>query len=685
MTPLPNPDVMGCRLFDLGEVMRILRAIAILLALVLVMGSFAVTSSARPHAVPKLTKGDVKDFTPRFVPGEAVVEYRKDVSRARAARALSRAGARVKHRLRRLDADVVRLPRGRSVVAAVRRLRKDPAVVRATPNWLSAPLTHDPPNDPLFPWLWNLENRGEEQEHPISGPPGATSSGLEGADAGVHDAWDDSTGDPGVVIAVMDTGVDVNHPDLASNIWVNPDDPLGDDDDDGDRDDDHNGYPDDVNGWDFAEDRADLLERDESVFGHDHGTHVAGIAAAAGDNNEGIIGVCPTCSIMPLKVFRPFDVGRGEQEMLADLGSILAAIDYAISKRVDVVNMSFGRPIVWDLLEWRAMRKLGRKGILATVAAGNSTGDNDMLLLINLDGDPDGDLHVLSPDYPSTYSHPGIVSVAASNHNDEHGYLTRCSSPADRENGFPCTFSNWGNRSVDLWAPGVDIQSTVPGGYATFDGTSMAAPHVAGAAGLLKSIEPDWTAAQIKHALLTTTDQPLSLRSIEPFPSVGPLKGRFTHSRGRLNVSEAAGFEFGGLRPPAEAPTDDNMSGAKRIRRRREGRVSWPNDINDVYKKRLRKGRRYKVKLVGPRNEDFDLYIWKPKTREIWQLEDGCFGSFGRCKLFRTKARPDTAKESLKFKVWRTGKYYMHVSAWLFSSGNYTLRVRRCTRRAPRC
>ena len=155
----------------------------------------------------------------------------------------------------------------------------------------------------------------------------------------------------------------------------------------------------------------------------------------------------------------------------------------------------------------------------------------------------------------------------------------------------------------------------------------------------------------------------------------GAARGRFTRTSGRVNVHDA-------LEAPttnATPHTDGNIDGARRLRRSASGRVNWPADTNDVFKRRFRKGKRYKVTLDGPNNKDFDLVGWKPGTKEIWQLEDGCFFGPGPCKLLRWAQRQDgrAADEKIRFRAKKGGTYYIQVAAFLFNEGRYTLKVRR--------
>ncbi|MGH2747266.1 MAG: S8 family serine peptidase [Actinomycetota bacterium] len=679
--------------------MRTIRSIALFVALGVLFAGLNSSSVAAPGGGKSSTpetahdRLDLAGDAARWVPGEAVVRFRPGLSRSEGAAAVAAKGARIAERLAGGRAFArVKLPPGLSVARGVKQLRGDPRIVEAEPNLLR--FVSHVPNDPLFNDQWGLHNTG--QPHRTSQGGSQTISGTPDADIDAPEAWDLEQGDPDTVIAIIDTGVDVTHPDLAPNIWVNPDDPPGDADGDDDLDDDHNGYPDDVNGWDFAENDDTLLHPDQSVFGAEHGTHVAGTAAAAMDDNTGVAGVCPQCSIMVLKIGRPAtgDLngdGIDERFMELTLDAELEAIEYAISMGADVVNASFGAPFFWSRMEWKAYRDLGNAGVLSVVASGNGRGDNDLFMPLDFDGDQFPD--TLSPIYPASYNLPGIVSVAASTDRDEYGIISNCANREPEE--WLCFFTNWGHESVDVAAPGTDVISTLPNNnYAVFDGTSMAAPHVAGLAGLVKSRferqEFGADPANVKTAILRSVERPPgSFDTVRAFPPAlfpqAPATGDFTRTNGRVNAARALNEP---LAVAPERPSDGNIDGAKRIRKRATGRVSWPEDVNDVYRKRLRKGRRYRVVLRPDGARDLDLWVWKQKTKEIWQIQLGCIDPvFRGCKLLDASANDvsQQVRERVTFRPKKTGRHYIQVVAWLFNEGNYTLRVRRCTRPAPRC
>jgi subtilisin family serine protease len=541
-------------------------------------------------------------------------------------------------------------------------------VVRAEPNVVRQLFAV--PDDPSFVDQWALNNTG--QPHPVADwDPRVqvrVASGTPDADADVLEAWEQHTAVAEPVIAIVDSGVDVAHTDLATNLWVNPNETPGNG-----LDDDGNGRRDDIHGWDFADDDDTLIETNEDLFGWDHGTHVAGIAAAAQNNTEGISGVCHVCKIMVLKVGTPVDADPtipGEDSVGIDLFAEIEALDYAASMGADVVNLSFGIPVLWSGIERRAIYSAGRAGVLTVVAAGNANGDNDVLEF-ERDFDNDGFPDMLSPIYPASYDLKTILSVAASNHNDEFAYSTECEVIEGRPN-WPCAFTNFGRRSVDLAAPGVDIVSTLPdASYGVADGTSMASPFVAGVAGLVKAMHPDFAPVQIKNALLNSVERPPALNVIHFHPSRNP-RGKFTLSDGRVNALAALGASTSRV----SGSDDGNIKGAKLLRRRVHGSVRWPGDVNDVFRKRLVDGAKYRVRLNGPALRNLDLWVWKPRTKDVWQIDEDC-AFFGRCRTAAVLDRPGTGEERVVFKAGRTGTYYFQVTAPLFGDGSYVVTVTR--------
>jgi len=309
--------------------------------------------------------------------------------------------------------------------------------------------------------------------------------GVADADIDAPEAWDLQTGG-NVIIAVVDTGVDYNHNDLSGNIWNNSAEIANNG-----RDDDGNGFVDDVRGWDFANNDNNPMDD------NNHGTHLSGTIAARGDNGSGVVGVNWSARIMPLKFMDSTGAGSS--------ADAIAAIDYAVANGARVINASWGGGRFSSAM-FDAISAANAAGVMFIAAAGNESNNNDN-----------------APSYPADYNLPNVISVAATD-------------DADTLAGF----SNFGANSVDLGAPGVSILSTIRNnGYASFNGTSMAAPHVAGVAALIVADNPGIGISALRAALLDSTD------------AVADLAGR-TVTGGRLNAFKALG---GGTTPPPPPPT----------------------------------------------------------------------------------------------------------------------------------
>ncbi len=337
------------------------------------------------------------------------------------------AGFTVKKTFKHLNnIQVVEIPSGKSVKEAVSEYQKMPGVVLVEPDYrVHSQLT---PSDPDFNQLWGLHN-------------------TSNTDINAPQAWDLTTGSSNVVVAVIDSGVDYNHPDLAANMWQNPGEIANNG-----IDDDGNGYIDDVYGIDTANSDADPLDDNE------HGTHVAGTIAAVMNNDKGIVGVAPQTKIIACKFLDAYGGG--------DTSAAIECLDYLYDLKVNhgvnlvATNNSWGGGGSSQILK-EAIERHDQEGILFIAAAGNSGQNIDQV-----------------PDYPAGYDVANIISVAAIDENDQLAY-----------------FSNYGERNVDIAAPGVNIYSTMPNGlYGSMDGTSMAAPHVTGAVALLAAQLPNESA-----------------------------------------------------------------------------------------------------------------------------------------------------------------------------------------------
>ena len=436
-----------------------LAALALLLAFVLLVAVAAIGTES----------GHADDVQGASVPGELIVGFRPNATEWQEQRAVDKAGAEISDRIESVDAALVTVDPG-DAEDATATLMRNRAVQFVEPNYVLR--ANRLPNDHGFGEQWGLRNLGHY-------------GGKLGADISATAAWDITTGG-GVTVAVVDTGVSYKHPDLAGNTWANAGDPKNGHDDDGD------GFDDDVVGADFINNDSD--PDDDGG----HGTHVAGIIGAQGNNATGVTGVNWDVNIMALKFLD--ENGEGNTADAAN------AIDYAVQHGARVVNASWGGPAFSQAL-YGSIKRAGERGVLVVAAAGNEGANSDS-----------------APDYPAAFDLPNVVSVAATDRSDRL-----------------LDFSNYGSKSVDLGAPGDDVYSTVPTisdptGYASFSGTSMAAPFVSGAAALYLSKFPQAGADQVKAAIL---------QSVDKLPT---LAGK-TVTGGRLNIARALGAAAPSTKP----------------------------------------------------------------------------------------------------------------------------------------
>jgi subtilisin family serine protease len=407
--------------------------------------------AARGPAVGQLAarivpRAALNDERPGFDPRHVLVRFKPSTQRSQRQAVHGAVGAeKVVKEYTLVDGlQLVEVPAG-TVQQAISAYQSRPDVLYAEPDYIVYPTAV--PNDPDFSLLWGLHNTGQT----VNEDPGTA-----GADIRALQAWDVWTGGSNFRIAVVDTGVDYTHPDLAGNIWTNllevPDNGV---------DDDGNGYIDDVHGYNVASDSGDIMD----TVGH--GTHVSGTIGAVGNNAVGVVGVNWRCEIVGIKFLSPAGF----------ISNAVEAMEYIIANDIRVSNHSWGgggfSQALYDAIE--ASQQVGH---IFVAAAGN--------------GGANIDFHSF---YPAGYNLPNIISVAALDNDDQLAW-----------------FSDFGVYTVDIGAPGVTTYSTVPGSkYGYKQGTSMATPHVAGVVALLMSRDPSLSWQQVRDRIFRSVRQVDSL------------------------------------------------------------------------------------------------------------------------------------------------------------------------------
>lgn len=404
---------------------------------------------------------------PDHVPDQLCVRLDARLSDDAQKQVLAGLGLRVRYHYRHLRAFWVDTADGTDVEELGRHLSSDPRFEYAHANYYGVRhFVSVTPNDPMLPAQYGLHNTGQT----ISGQ-----AGIPDADIDAPEAWCIRTDGRGALIAVIDSGVDLTHPDLVANLWQNPLEPIDNLDNDG------NGLVDDRVGWDF--------------FGNDpspddtngHGTWVTGPIAAAGDNGIGIAGVCWQADVAILK----------DGAFFPQAAMSAAAIEWAAAHGAAVISFSSGYGAAAAPILSTAVTNAELAGTVMCVAAGNTSPTG-----VNIDGG--------SIDVPAEFTNGNLLVVAGTDNRDS-----------------PASFSNFGPMSVDVAAAAVQVRTTdLAGGYATVDGTSFSAPLAAGCVALIRAHDPTLTHQAVISLILATTD---------PLPAWNGL----TVTDGRINLHAA--------------------------------------------------------------------------------------------------------------------------------------------------
>ncbi|MFO1339275.1 MAG: S8 family peptidase [Burkholderiaceae bacterium] len=400
-----------------------------------------------------------------YVRGEMLVQFKPGVVQAAREAALARVGGKLLERIRG-DLHRISVPQGTTLAGAVRALHAHEAVDFAEPNWVYRTTKVSDDTYYVNGALWGMY-----------GDTSPRNTNQYGSQAG--EAWDNGhVSCKGVIVGVIDEGVQYEHPDLKANHWTNAAEIDGNG-----VDDDGNGFIDDTHGWDFDGGNKSVYDGTQD----DHGTHVSGTIGGKGHNGAGVAGICWKVKMAHVKF-----LGAGGGTTANAIKSVDYLTDLKTRHGLNLVatNNSWGGGGFSQGLK-DAIDRGAAANILFVAAAGNNGSNNDT-----------------NPFYPASYTSDGIIAVASLN-----------------SNGSMSSFSNYGATSVDLGAPGAGIWSTVPtNSYASYSGTSMATPHVTGAIALYAKYHPGLTAAQLKAAILGTTTATAS------------MAGK-TVTGGRLNVS----------------------------------------------------------------------------------------------------------------------------------------------------
>lgn len=436
-------------------------------------------------------------FTTESVPGEFVVKLKPGMMRMSAQTLSQQLKGFVTQKISGQDIVVVKKAVFETNDSAIKALNENSMVEIAEPNFIYK--INKAPTDPLYIQTWGLANIGQADPK--------NQVGVAGVDINAEKAWEIQTGTREKIIAVIDTGIDFTHPDLAENMWVNEAEQNGK----ADVDDDNNGVVDDIFGYNAITGTGNMKD-DQG-----HGSHCAGTIGARANNGIGVAGVNWNVRMMGVKFL--------DKNGSGSLADAIKAIDYATKMGANVMSNSWGGGGFSQTL-MDSIKRSNEAGAIFIAAAGNEYNNNDS-----------------SPTYPSTYQVENVMSVAAIDNR-----------------GAKADFSNYGKKTVHLGAPGVNVMSTTGGSYKSFSGTSMATPHVAGVAALLWANEPNLTAAEVKARLVATARPLASMKGKTRTGGIVDAYGALTNTQAPPDLNDPSNWASVSMDFKSESPYKPNTN-----------------------------------------------------------------------------------------------------------------------------
>lgn len=436
-------------------------------------------------------------FTTQSVPGEFVVKLKPGMMRASTQALSQQLKGFVTQKISGQNIVVVKKAVFETNDSAIKALNENPMVEIAEPNYIYK--INKAPTDPLYSQTWGLANVGQADPK--------NQVGVAGIDINMEKAWEIQTGTREKIVAIIDTGIDWSHPDLADNMWINEAEKNGK----AGVDDDGNGVVDDIYGYNA------ITGTGNAKDDQGHGSHCAGTIGARANNGIGVAGVNWNVRMMAVKFLDSSGSGS--------LADAIKAIDYATKMGANVMSNSWGGGgFSQTLLD--AIQRSNDAGAIFIAAAGNEYNNNDA-----------------SPTYPSTYQVANVMSIAAIDNR-----------------GAKADFSNYGKKTVHLGAPGVNVMSTTGGSYKAFSGTSMATPHVAGVAALLWANEPNLTAAQVKERLVATARPLASMKGKTRTGGIVDAYGALTNQVAPPDVNDPSNWSTVAMNYASASPYKPNSN-----------------------------------------------------------------------------------------------------------------------------